>query len=180
MIHLNIYSLYICYILWVGLTQLGFLVGGVIRPIRELCSDHQSLSCIPCHPSCTLSLIGSFNFPLSSSTYNYICIYLVSKCPTSSTSPPLQFLHILSSLLKPRHLLVSTANSAAPPLNFTNLILLVLPLTIIQRPSHSFSISLPVKSNLGCFCASCLHTPLTPLQASKLSSLPHRQISQCL
>ena len=38
--------------------------------------------------------------PFSSSTY----VHLITKCPTSSTSPPLQFSHILSSLLTPRHL----------------------------------------------------------------------------
>ena len=93
--------------------------------IRHFPCDHLSLSCISCHPS-TLSHISSFNVLLSSSTY----VHYVSKCPTSSTSP-------------------SAAYSAVPPLNFTNLLLLVLPFTIIPRPSHSFSISLPIKSNFA-------------------------------
>ena len=60
-----------------------------------------ALSSIPCHPS-TLSFINSSNFSLS---LPHIYIQLITKCPTSSTSPTLQFLHSLSSLLKTRHLL---------------------------------------------------------------------------
>ena len=100
-----------------------------------------SLSCISCHPS-TLSHISSFNFPL------YTLPHMYTSSANAQHSPPLQFLHILSSLFKPCHLHVSTANSAAPPLNFTNPFLLVLPFTIILQPSHSLSISL----DPTCFC----------------------------
>ena len=42
------------------------------------------------------------------------------------TSPPIRFLHILSSHLNPCHLSVLAPNSAIPPLNFTDLLVLIL------------------------------------------------------
>ena len=127
-----------------------------------------SNSFISCHPYPAILPPSRSSTP---TTFLFSSTNLITKCPTSSTFPSLQILHIISSLLKPHYLPVSTPNSAVLPHSFANHLLLHL--TIIQRPSHSFSIKLPIISNLGCLCASFFHLPLplSTLNPSRLSSL---------
>ena len=122
---------------------------------------HPPYSATPPSPSLSLSISPS---PLP-------CQYILTtmQCSTFSTSSLLQFLHTLPSLLTPRHLPVSTSNTAVPPLNCTRTLLLHLHFTSTHRASYPFSINFCTSANFEWLFASSFQLSIASLHATSLS-----------
>lgn len=125
-----------------------------------------SLFSILCYPS-NISLINLSILPpfcyMCTPQHNMTNVFLLF----TTTVPTYSLFH--SQTMPPTNLNFQLYIAVIPLLNFTRILLCFLPLTIIQSSSHS-SIRFPIIHNLGCSCASFLHTSLTSLHATCFST----------
>ena len=103
--------------------------------------------------------------------------HLKSQCITSSTSPELHSLQVLSSRFTPRHLPISTWRGAVPPRNLTIILLSVFIFIPAHRDSSPHSMMMVcIVDNFGFLSSSSLHFSCTFLHAT-LSSIPLSSVS---